>query len=167
MKKIKQITKYLFYAATKKSTENIAHSYAHIYNLPITMFRFFTVYGPWGRPDMAYFLFTEAILKDEEIPVFNNGNMERDFTYIDDLVNSLRLLCDIIPKENTTGKDINIDSLSPVAPFRVVNIGNNDPKALIKLISAFRIKIRKKKQILKCCQCKKVMSPQPGQVINY
>jgi UDP-glucuronate 4-epimerase len=133
-----------FYAATKKSTENIAHSYAHIYNLPITMFRFFTVYGPWGRPDMAYFLFTEAILKDEEIPVFNNGNMERDFTYIDDLVNSLRLLCDIIPKENTTGKDINIDSLSPVAPFRVVNIGNNDPKALIKLISALELKLEKK-----------------------
>ena len=93
---------------------------------------------------MAYFLFTEAILKDEEIPVFNNGNMERDFTYIDDLVNSLRLLCDIIPKENTTGKDINIDSLSPVAPFRVVNIGNNDPKALIKLISALELKLEKK-----------------------
>ena len=86
-----------FYAATKKSTENMAHSYAHLFNLPITMFRFFTVYGPWGRPDMALFKFTKAILNGEPIDVYNYGNMSRDFTYIDDLVNGMRLLIDAIP----------------------------------------------------------------------
>ena len=87
-----------FYAATKKATEAMAHSYAHLYGLPITMFRFFTVYGPWGRPDMAPHLFTSAILAGRAIDVFNRGDMRRDFTYIDDLVHAIRLLCDAVPR---------------------------------------------------------------------
>ena len=87
-----------FYAATKKSNENMAHSYSHLFKLPITMFRFFTVYGPWGRPDMALFKFTEAILNGQPIDVYNHGKMSRDFTYIDDLVTAMRLLIDVAPK---------------------------------------------------------------------
>ena len=126
-----------FYAATKKSTENMAHSYSHLFDLPITMFRFFTVYGPWGRPDMALFKFTKAILNGDPIDVYNNGNMSRDFTYIDDLVNGIKMLIDIIPKANagainTAAKD----SKSPVAPFRVVNIGNSKPHQLLDFVTA-------------------------------
>lgn len=127
-----------FYAATKKSTENMAHSYAHLHDLPITMFRFFTVYGPWGRPDMALFKFTKAILNREPLDVYNHGNMSRDFTYIDDLVNGMRLLIDAIPKcsdkqKVRTGVE---DSKSHVAPFRVVNIGNAKPHQLLDFINA-------------------------------
>ena len=127
-----------FYAATKKSTENMAHSYAHLFNLPITMFRFFTVYGPWGRPDMALFKFTKAILNGEPIDVYNHGDMSRDFTYIDDLVNGMRLLMDVIPGETDLleEKDCKRDSKSQVAPFRVVNIGNSQPHQLLDFISA-------------------------------
>ena len=95
-----------FYAATKKSTENMAHSYSHLFNLPITMFRFFTVYGPWGRPDMAIFKFTKAILNGDPIDVYNHGQMSRDFTYIDDLVNGVCLLIDAVPKFETKIKKI-------------------------------------------------------------
>lgn len=127
-----------FYAATKKSTENMAHSYAHLFNLPITMFRFFTVYGPWGRPDMALFKFTKAILNGDTIDVYNYGDMSRDFTYIDDLVRGVRLLIDTVPKdrdypEENAGK---LDSKSDVAPFRVVNIGNSQPSQLLDFITA-------------------------------
>ena len=127
-----------FYAATKKSTENMAHSYAHLFNLPITMFRFFTVYGPWGRPDMALFKFTKAILNGEPIDVYNHGDMSRDFTYIDDLVYGMRLLMDTIPEgSNHMGRNIRgLDSKSPVAPFRVVNIGNSQPSKLLDFIEA-------------------------------
>ena len=125
-----------FYAATKKSTENMAHSYSHMYNLPITMFRFFTVYGPWGRPDMALFKFTKAILNGDPIDVFNYGNMSRDFTYIDDLVNGIVLLIDIAPKISSDRKKYKLsDSESAVAPFRVVNIGNSKPEKLIDFIT--------------------------------
>ena len=127
-----------FYAATKKSTENMAHSYAHLFNLPVTMFRFFTVYGPWGRPDMALFKFTKAILNGDPIDVYNRGNMSRDFTYIDDLVNGIFLLIDAIP-EKTDKLDKSIgksDSKSRVAPFRVVNIGNSKPIKLLDFITA-------------------------------
>ncbi|QIG79511.1 NAD-dependent epimerase/dehydratase family protein [Stakelama tenebrarum] len=114
-----------FYAATKKATENMAHSYASLFNVPVTMFRFFTVYGPWGRPDMALFKFTKAILEGDPIDVYNHGEMRRDFTYIDDLVEGIRLLIDAVPpRPGTTAADAN-DSLSPAAPFRVVNIGNS------------------------------------------
>ena len=127
-----------FYAATKKSTENIAHSYAHLFDLPITMFRFFTVYGPWGRPDMALFKFTKAILNGDAIDVYNHGSMSRDFTYIDDLVQGMRLLIDAVPdpKFFTEQMSFDSDSISKVAPFRVVNIGNSQPSQLLDFITA-------------------------------
>lgn len=123
-----------FYAATKKATESMAHSYAHLFDLPITMFRFFTVYGPWGRPDMALFKFTKAILNGQPIDVYNFGDMKRDFTYVTDLVQGIRLLIDAVPQrvdEVAAG-----DSLSPVAPWRVVNIGNSDAVQLTDFIEA-------------------------------
>ncbi|OUU24568.1 MAG: UDP-glucuronate 5-epimerase [Candidatus Endolissoclinum sp. TMED37] len=122
-----------FYAATKKTTENLAHSYSHLFKLPITMFRFFTVYGPWGRPDMAYFKFTCRIFKGLKIDVYNNGEMERDFTYIDDLSHAIYLLIYVIPQINNKLKYDN-DTLSPVAPYRVVNIGNSRPVKLLDFI---------------------------------
>ncbi|WP_417690114.1 NAD-dependent epimerase/dehydratase family protein [Roseibium sp.] len=125
-----------FYAATKKATENVAHSYSHLFGLPVTMFRFFTVYGPWGRPDMALFKFTKAILGGESIDVYNHGDMKRDFTYIDDLVQAIRLLMDVVPVRPADGTVSDIDSLSPVAPHRVVNIGNSDAVQLTDFIEA-------------------------------
>ena len=125
-----------FYAATKKATEAMAHSYAHLYRLPVTMFRFFTVYGPWGRPDMALFKFTRAILDGQPIEVFNHGDMRRDFTYVDDLVQGIRLLIDTPPAMPGLAVPVPGDSLSPVAPWRVVNIGNGAPVALTDFISA-------------------------------
>lgn len=124
-----------FYAATKKSTESMAHSYSHLFNLPVTMFRFFTVYGPWGRPDMALFKFTDAILNGRVFDVYNYGNMKRDFTYVDDLVEGIRLLIATIPSHRNLDK-IEQDSLSPVAPFRVVNIGNSMPTKLMEFIES-------------------------------
>lgn len=127
-----------FYAATKKSTENMAHSYAHLFGLPITVFRFFTVYGPWGRPDMALFKFTKAILSGDPIDVYNHGEMSRDFTYIDDLVHGMRLLIEVIPgsTDRSQEKAGKLDSKSDVAPFRVVNIGNSQPSQLLDFITA-------------------------------
>lgn len=126
-----------FYAATKKSTENMAHSYAHLFDLPITMFRFFTVYGPWGRPDMALFKFTKAILNGDPIDVYNHGDMSRDFTYVDDLVNAIKLLIDVIPgmTKPSAVNTVTMDSKSNVAPFRVVNIGNSEPAKLLDFIT--------------------------------
>ncbi|MEW9854607.1 NAD-dependent epimerase/dehydratase family protein [Novosphingobium sp. M1R2S20] len=126
-----------FYAATKKATENMAHSYAHLFDLPITMFRFFTVYGPWGRPDMALFKFTKAILEGRPIDVYNYGDMKRDFTYIDDLAEAIRLLIDTPPVRPAGSEAIaEGDSLSPVAPWRVVNIGNSNAVQLTEFIDA-------------------------------
>ncbi len=125
-----------FYAASKKATEAMAHSYAHLYDLPTTMFRFFTVYGPWGRPDMALFMFTRAILEERPIDVFNRGEMSRDFTYIDDLVTAVRLLIDTPPVRPEDGLVPEGDSLSPVAPWRVVNIGNSTAVPLDEFIAA-------------------------------
>ena len=127
-----------FYAATKKSTENMAHSYAHLFDLPITIFRFFTVYGPWGRPDMALFKFTKAIFNGEPIDVYNHGDMSRDFTYIDDLVNGMRLLIDAIPGHENCAEFNSefVDSKSKVGQFRVVNIGNSKPEKLLAFIEA-------------------------------
>ena len=124
------------YAATKKSTETLSHSYSYTFNIPTTIFRFFTVYGPWGRPDMALFKFTKSILEKKEIQVFNNGNMHRDFTYIDDLVNSIKILINKIPKTQNSEKNNSFlsDSLSRVAPWRVINIGNSQPVNLIQFI---------------------------------
>lgn len=125
-----------FYAATKKATEAMAHSYAHLFGLPVTMFRFFTVYGPWGRPDMALFKFTKAILEGRPIDVYNYGDMKRDFTYVTDLVEAIRLLIDAVPVRPEDGVVAEGDSLSPVAPWRVVNIGNSEPVQLTDYIAA-------------------------------
>ena len=128
-------TPMTFYAATKKANESMAHSYAHLWNLPTTMFRFFTVYGPWGRPDMALFKFTKGILDGTPIDIYNNGEMYRDFTFVTDLVRGIRLLIDAAPVRPETKDDIAAgDSLSPVAPFRVVNIGNSDKVKLTDFI---------------------------------
>ena len=123
------------YAATKKANENMAHTYSHLWKIPTTIFRFFTVYGPWGRPDMALFKFVSKILKGQPIDIYNNGDMHRDFTYVSDLVQSIRLLIDKKP-ETSLNLKLNNDSLSPVAPFRIVNIGNSNP---VKLMDFIRI----------------------------
>ncbi len=122
-----------FYAATKKANEAMGHSWAHIHGLPTTMFRFFTVYGPWGRPDMALFKFTRAILAGEPIDIYNHGEMWRDFTYVEDLVRGIRGLIDAVPGQ---GAVVAGDSLSPVAPYRVVNIGNSDKVRLLDFVEA-------------------------------
>jgi len=129
-------TPLTLYAATKKATEEMAHSYAHLWNLPVTMFRFFTVYGPWGRPDLALFKFVRAALAGEPIDVYNHGQMARDFTYVTDLVRAIRLLVDQPPVRPQTPEDIQQgDSLSPVAPFRTVNIGNSTRVPLMEFIA--------------------------------
>lgn len=130
-------TQLTIYAATKKANESMAHAYAHLWNLPTTMFRFFTVYGKWGRPDLALYKFVDAILNDRPIDIYNHGDMYRDFTYVDDLVRGIRLLIDAVPVRPE--KDAVIpdwDSLSPVAPYRVVNIGNSDKVRLLDFVDA-------------------------------
>ncbi len=114
------------YAATKQANESMAHAYAHLWQMPVTMFRFFTVYGPWGRPDMALFKFVRAALAGEPVEIYNHGRMARDFTYVTDLVRGIRLLIDVPPVTPASPEDILAgDSLSPVAPWRIVNIGNS------------------------------------------
>jgi UDP-glucuronate 4-epimerase len=122
-----------FYAATKIANEAMAHSYAHLFDVPTTMFRFFTVYGTWGRPDMALFKFTKAVLNGDPIDVYNYGDMHRDFTYVSDLVEGIVRLAAVPPGKEPVGAS---DNLSPVAPFRVVNIGNGAPYQLNDFISA-------------------------------
>jgi UDP-glucuronate 4-epimerase len=138
-------TPLTFYAATKKANEVMGHSYAHIYNLPVTMFRFFTVYGPWGRPDMALYKFTKGIIEGTPIDIYNDGDMWRDFTYVEDLVRGIRLLIDAPPIRPETAADIpEGDSLSPAAPFRVVNIGNSDKIKLLDFVEAIEAEVGKK-----------------------
>ena len=135
-------TPLTLYAATKKATEAMGHSYAHVYALPTTMFRFFTVYGPWGRPDMALFKFTRGILQGTPIDIYNKGEMWRDFTYVDDLVRGIQLLIDAVPPlPGARGEPIQGDSLSPAAPFRVVNIGNGDQVRLNDFIEAIEAEL--------------------------
>jgi UDP-glucuronate 4-epimerase len=123
------------YAATKKSMELMAHSYAHLYRVPTTAFRFFTVYGPWGRPDMALFKFVDAIRNDRPIEIYGEGKMSRDFTYIDDLIEGIVRLMDVAPsEENRVEVDGVIDTLSRHAPFRVVNIGGGQPVELMRFV---------------------------------
>ena len=127
-----------FYAATKKATEVMAHSYSHIHELPVTAFRFFTVYGPWGRPDMALFKFTKKILSGEDISVYNQGDMKRDFTYVDDLCSNIYDLSFKVPfKVDSSERDSlsDSDSISDIAPFRIVNIGSCNPVSLEDFIS--------------------------------
>jgi UDP-glucuronate 4-epimerase len=135
-------TQLTIYAATKKANESMAHAYAHLWNLPTTMFRFFTVYGPWGRPDMALFKFAEAILQGKPIDIYNKGEMSRDFTYVDDLVRAIRLLIDVPPVRPASAGAIEAgDSLSPVAPFRIVNIGNSSQVRLLDFIEAIEAEL--------------------------
>jgi len=136
-------TQLSIYAATKKSTESIAHSYSSLWKIPITMLRFFTVYGPWGRPDMAYFKFTNAIIKKKKIDVYNKGEMYRDFTYIDDVTRSIELLINKAPSQSKKNNYKN-DSLSNVAPYRIINIGNQKRVYLKDFITALEKKLGKK-----------------------
>jgi UDP-glucuronate 4-epimerase len=145
------------YAATKKANELMAHTYSHLYGLPTTGLRFFTVYGPWGRPDMALFLFTDAILKGRPIDVYNNGDMQRDFTYIDDIVEGVVRVAHKPAAPNPEWTDADPDPGSSKAPFRVYNIGNNQPVALLDMIKTLEDCLGKK-------AIKNLLPMQPGDV---
>ncbi|MDG2412036.1 MAG: NAD-dependent epimerase [Halioglobus sp.] len=145
------------YAATKKANELMAHTYSHLYNIPTTGLRFFTVYGPWGRPDMALFLFTDAILKGEPIKVFNNGEMQRDFTYIDDIVEGIIRVTDKPATPNPDWNSRHPDPGTSSAPYRLYNIGNNNPVSLMEFIGAIEQAIGKKAE-------KQLLPMQPGDV---
>jgi len=134
------------YAASKKANELMAHTYAHLYSLPCTGLRFFTVYGPWGRPDMAYFSFTEAITEGKPIDVFNYGKMKRDFTYIDDIIEGVVRVVDRIPQPNPDWDRKNPDPGSSYAPYKLYNIGNNNPVELAKFIEILETNLGKKAQ---------------------
>ncbi|NCQ25081.1 MAG: UDP-glucuronate 5-epimerase [Rhodobacteraceae bacterium CG17_big_fil_post_rev_8_21_14_2_50_63_15] len=141
---MKADTQMTIYAATKKAAESMAHAYAHLWNIPTTMFRFFTVYGPWGRPDMAYFKFVSAILEGRPIDIYNHGEMYRDFTYVGDLVCAIGLLMNAAPVRPECPEEIAAgDSLSPVAPYRVVNIGNSQRIRLMEFIAAIEAALGK------------------------
>ncbi len=135
------------YAASKKANELMAHTYSYLYNLPTTGLRFFTVYGPWGRPDMALFLFTKAILKNEPIKVFNHGKMQRDFTYIDDIVEGVIRVMNQVPVPNPEWSSDRPDPSSSCAPYRLYNIGNNQPVALMDFVKAIETALGKKATI--------------------
>jgi UDP-glucuronate 4-epimerase len=145
------------YAASKKANELMAHTYSHLFDLPATGLRFFTVYGPWGRPDMALFLFTQAILAGEPIKVFNHGRMQRDFTYIDDIVEGVRRVVDKVPAGDPAWSGDAPDPGTSRAPHRLYNIGNNNPVPLMRLIEALEAALGRRAE--------KVMLPlQPGDV---
>jgi UDP-glucuronate 4-epimerase len=146
------------YAATKKSNELMAHCYSHLYNIPTTGLRFFTVYGPWGRPDMALFLFTEAILKGEPIKLFNNGEMRRDFTYIDDIVKGITAVAFAPPKSSTNGRGKNqADPARSSAPYRLYNIGRGQPVKLMDFVEIIEEALGRKAD-------KQFLPMQPGDV---
>ena len=145
------------YAATKKANELMAHSYSHLYGLPTTGLRFFTVYGPWGRPDMALYLFTRAILAGEPIRVFNDGRMLRDFTYIDDIVAGIQALTERPATPNPAWSAAEPDPGTSAAPYRIYNIGNNEPVALLEMIALLEAALGRKAE--------KILLPmQPGDV---
>ena len=145
------------YAATKKANELMAHTYASLYDLPCTGLRFFTVYGPWGRPDMALFLFTKAILEDQPINVYNQSNMKRDFTYIDDIIEGVYRVAAKIPAPNPKWQGNHPDPATSFAPYKIYNIGNNHPVELIYFIETLEKNLHKK--------AKKIFLPmQPGDV---
>jgi UDP-glucuronate 4-epimerase len=147
------------YAGTKKAMEAIAHSYSHLFHIPTTAFRFFTVYGPWGRPDMALFKFVDAILHDRPIEIYGEGKMSRDFTYIDDLVEAMVRLVSVVPSRDDARASDALDSLSPAAPFRVVNIGRGEPVPLLDFIAAIEKKLGKPAQ-------RKLLPMQQGDVTD-
>lgn len=132
------------YAATKKSNELIAHTYSALFNLPTTGLRFFTVYGPYGRPDMALFIFTKAILEGKPIDVYNHGKMKRDFTFIDDIVEGIARLIPAIPEPDAAWNGMNPDAATSFAPYRLYNIGNNNPVELLRFIEVIEEKLGKK-----------------------
>ncbi len=149
------------YAASKKANELMAHTYAHLYGLPCTGIRFFTVYGPWGRPDMAYFSFTKAILEEKPIDVYNYGDMKRDFTYIDDIVEGVVRIIDRIPQPNLAWDKNDPDPGSSYAPYKIYNIGNNHPVSLMRFIDLLEENLGKKAM-------KNMLPMQPGDVpITY
>jgi UDP-glucuronate 4-epimerase len=145
------------YAASKKSNELMAHTYSHLFNLPTTGLRFFTVYGPWGRPDMALFIFTRAILAGEPIDVYNNGNMQRDFTYIDDIVEGIVRVIDNPARPNPDWKAAAPDPGTSPAPYKIYNIGNSSPVKLLDFIDAIENALGKS-------ATKNFMPIQPGDV---
>ncbi|SCT97372.1 capsular polysaccharide biosynthesis protein Cap I [Mammaliicoccus lentus] len=145
------------YAATKKSNELMAHTYSHLYNLSTTGLRFFTVYGPWGRPDMALFKFTKAIVNDEEIDVYNHGKMMRDFTYVNDIVEAISRLVKKPAQSNPEWSGANPDPSSSYAPYKIYNIGNNSPVRLMEFVEAIENKLGKVAK-------KNYMDLQPGDV---
>lgn len=145
------------YAATKKANELMAHTYSVLYRLPCTGLRFFTVYGPWGRPDMALFLFTKAILEGREIDVFNNGKMKRDFTYIDDIIEGVVRVMNKIPSGEHAWTGKKPDPASSFAPYRIFNIGNNQPVELMDFIAVLEDKLGKKARM-------RLLPLQPGDV---
>lgn len=147
------------YAATKKSNELMAHTYSHLYDIPTTGLRFFTVYGPWGRPDMAYFSFTKDIIEGKSIKVFNHGKMERDFTYIDDIVEGITKLIPRAPEPNPEWDESTDELGASFAPYSVYNIGNNQPVQLMKFINVLEEKIGKEAN-------KQYMEMQPGDVLR-
>ena len=147
------------YAASKKANELMAHTYSHLYNLPTTGLRFFTVYGPWGRPDMALFKFTKAILANEKIPVFNSGKHRRDFTYIDDIVEGVIRVLDRPAPPNPDWNSASPDPGSSKAPWRVYNIGNNSPVELMDYIAALEKALGRKADM-------EMLPLQPGDVPN-
>jgi UDP-glucuronate 4-epimerase len=147
------------YAATKKSNELMAHTYSHLYEIPTTGLRFFTVYGPWGRPDMAYFSFTKDILAGKPIRVFNYGKMERDFTYIDDIIEGVVKLIDKIPVANKGWDERKDDLSTSFAPYKIYNIGNNNPVPLMRFINALELAIGREAE-------KIYMDMQPGDVLR-
>ncbi len=134
------------YAASKKANELMAHTYSYLYGLPVTGLRFFTVYGPWGRPDMAYFLFTKAILKNEPIAVFNHGDMKRDFTYIDDIIEGVVRVTHRIPEPDGQWSSDNPNPATSCVPYRLYNIGNNQPVSLLDFIGALETALGKEAQ---------------------
>ena len=145
------------YAASKKANELMAHTYSHLYTLPTTGLRFFTVYGPWGRPDMALFLFTKAILAGESVPVFNYGKMRRDFTYIDDIVEGVVRVLDSVPQPNPAWSGAAPDPGTSKAPYRLYNIGNNQPVELLRFIEVLEACLGRKAE-------KQFLPMQPGDV---
>jgi UDP-glucuronate 4-epimerase len=145
------------YAATKKAGELMAHNYAHLWNIPVTAVRFFTIYGPCGRPDMALFRFVDAIVNDRPIELYGEGHMSRDFTYIDDLVEAMVRLVRCVPALPGSGEEIPGDSLSPVAPFRVVNLGGGEPVDLLDFVEAIENALGRKAE-------RNLMPMQPGDV---
>ncbi|MFN7625626.1 MAG: NAD-dependent epimerase [Pirellula sp.] len=147
------------YAATKKANEMMAHCYSHLYQIPTTGLRFFTVYGPWGRPDMALFKFTEAIMHGKQLEVYNQGRMKRDFTYVDDIVSAMIKLLDHIPQPNSKWDSTHPDPATSSAPYRIYNIGNNRPTELARFIEILETVIGKRADI-------RYLPLQPGDVLE-